>query len=141
MKRRLTAEERWCAERRREVKAYLKRERVEHGRVGSWPAWHVVPYLSLWAIESRVRPGWVGWWAICGDIPTDYLSSRRAKHPRTALRAFGKRWLAIARSMERGRARRSVQIGTPSDWPALVPLLRTRARLLVRLANAGRLWA
>jgi len=122
------------------VRAYLKDERVEHGRIGTWPAWHVEPYLSLWAIESAARPGWVGWWTICGDLPTDYLSARRARHPRTALRAFAKRWLAVARCMERGRAHPRIRIGERSAWPQLAPLLRARAQLLTKFAGAKGIW-
>jgi hypothetical protein len=73
----MTAEEKWCAECRRQVRRYLAGESVQHGRIGSWPAWHVAPYVSVWAIESRARPGCVGWWAICGDVPTDYESAAR----------------------------------------------------------------
>ncbi len=80
-------EEQWCQERRAQVEAYLQHQRVEHGRVGEWPAWHVAPHVSLWAIESKVRPDWVGWWAICGDLPTDYVSAANIKHPREAVRA------------------------------------------------------
>jgi hypothetical protein len=53
-------EERWCESRRVEVVDYLRREGVGHRRVGEWPAWHVAPYVSVWAVESRTRPGWVG---------------------------------------------------------------------------------
>ena len=139
-KRKPTAEDRWCADRRRQVRAYLKEEGLKHGRIGTWPAWHVEPYLSLWAIESVARPGWVGWWTICGDLPTDYLSARRAKHPRTALLGFAKRWLAVARCMERGRAHPSIRIGERSSWPELAPLLKARAKLLGRFARTKSIW-
>ncbi len=36
-------EEQWCSERRAQVIEYLEREKVSHGEVGEWPAWHVVP--------------------------------------------------------------------------------------------------
>src|SRR5258708_1199315 len=103
-------EGRWGGERRKEVRGFLAGESVRHGRIGSWPAWHVEPYVSVWAVESLARPGWVGWWVICGDLPTDYVSSARIKHPRTALRAFAKRWLAVANCMRRGRAHPTVQL-------------------------------
>ncbi len=65
-------EERWCQERRAQVAEYLRREGVRHGRIGEWRAWHVAPYVSVWAIESATLPESVGWWVICGDGPTDY---------------------------------------------------------------------
>lgn len=83
-------EEQWCEERRAEVTAYLQRERVEHGRVGEWPAWHVAPYVSIWAIESKKRVDSIGWWVICGDVPTDYVSATHMKHPRDVMRAIAK---------------------------------------------------
>ena len=75
-------EEQWCEDRRAQVAAYLQREGVEHGQIGEWPAWHVAPYVSIWAIESKKRPDRVGWWVICGDLPTDYVSAAKIKHPR-----------------------------------------------------------
>ena len=50
-------EERWCSERRSEVAAYLAAEGVTHGRIGEWPAWHLAPHVSIWAIESQAKPG------------------------------------------------------------------------------------
>jgi hypothetical protein len=138
--KRTADEERWCADRRKQVRAYLKHVRLKHGRIGTWPAWHVEPYLSLWAIESAARRGCVGWWTLCGDLPTDYLSARRAKHPRTALRAFAKRWLVVARYMESGRAHPSIRIGERADWPQLAPLLRDRAKLFAKFARTKSIW-
>jgi hypothetical protein len=67
------AEQRWCAERRAEVAAYLAGEGVTLGTIGEWPAWHVAPYVSVWAIGSLKAPGAVGWWVICGDLqPTTF---------------------------------------------------------------------
>jgi len=36
-------EEKWCAEQRMHVEAYLKKQGVAHGRIGEWPAWLVAP--------------------------------------------------------------------------------------------------
>jgi Domain of unknown function (DUF4826) len=54
-------EDRWCEAQRAVVADYLRSEKVEHGRIGDWPAWHVAPYVSIWAIESVARPEWIGW--------------------------------------------------------------------------------
>ena len=64
-------EETWCAERRNDAVQYLRNQRLDHGAVGEVPAWFAVPYISIWAIESRKVPGSVGWWVISGDLPTD----------------------------------------------------------------------
>ena len=133
-------EERWCSDRQAEVAAYLLHERVVHGRIGEWPAWHIAPYVSIWAIESKANPGWVGWWAICGDLPTDYVSAGSIKHPRDAIRAISVRWRSAAESMARGQPVADFSVGSPSDWPALAPLLSSRATLLQEWADDPEVW-
>ena len=130
----------WCDARRAELAAYLARERLTHGRIGEWPAWHLAPHLSIWAIESHAKPGWVGWWGICGDLPTDHVSAATIKHPREALLAFADRWRTAAEQMSQGRAPSDFSIGSPADWPELAPMLATRAALMHDLAADERLW-
>ena len=83
------AEERWCAQQRRTVLAYLDRQGIADPNVGECPAWHLAPIIAVWAVESTNRPDWVGWWAISGDLPTDYTTCREERHPRQALRDIG----------------------------------------------------
>lgn len=134
-------EEQWCADRRAQVERYLASEGVEHGRIGDWPAWHIAPYVSVWAIESKVKPGWVGWWVICGDLPTDYVSAGRIKHPRKAVQAIADRWRRHCESVRSGRKTTEMSIGgsevTPPD---LVPLLETRAAILTSWAQDDSIW-
>jgi hypothetical protein len=121
-------EEAWCAERRLQVEAYLKRQGLTHGDVGEWPAWHVAPYVSVWAIESLKAPGAVGWWAICGDLPTDYCGSAPdCANPRQALRRFAETWLASLADTPQDAAELG-QTGLPTD---VGDLLRSRAELLL----------
>lgn len=133
-------EERWCAERRADVAHYLQRQGLEHGRIGDWPAWHVAPYISVWAIESASHPDAVGWWAICGDMPTDYISSAGVYHPREALRAFAGEWLEQAELMVNRQEPARIRIGSPADWDTLAPLLKTRASLLQRISEDDDIW-
>lgn len=51
----------WCNSQRDIVANYLRSQGVEHGAIGEWPAWHVTKCAAIWAIESKVRPGWIGW--------------------------------------------------------------------------------
>ena len=133
-------EEQWCMERRAQVIKYLARQKLVHGEVGEWPAWHVAPYVSIWAIESKKRPGWVGWWAICGDLPTDYISAKSIKHPRKALKAFGKDWNRRSSLMSEGKGSARA-VGFPKEnWPELAPLLKARAKILQDWANDDSLW-
>jgi hypothetical protein len=133
-------EEHWCNERRAEVAAYLKREAVTHGRIGEWPAWHIAPYVSIWAIESAKRPEWVGWWVICGDLPTDYVSAETIKHPREAMRSISVRWLEVSGYMERGEKHPSINIGSSESWPQLGPLLKSRAQILAKWVGDDNVW-
>ena len=133
-------EERWCNERRDVVSVYLQQERVSHGQIGDWPAWHLAPHVSIWAIESKVNPGWLGWWVICGDLPTDYVPATTIKHPRDAMRAIASRWQDASERVSRGQASPDFSIGTPTDWPTLAPQLASRAELLQDWAEDEELW-
>jgi hypothetical protein len=136
-------EERWCNEQRAIVSGYLRSQKVKHGRVGEWPAWHVAPYASIWAIESLARPEWIGWWVSCGDLPTDYISSADVKppqYPRKAMRVFAKRWLEVVEAWNDGREIENTRIGDSSSHEQLAPLLEARARLLMEWADDDSLW-
>lgn len=135
------AEEQWCGERREEVQEYLRQQGVTHGRVGEWPAWHVAPHVSVWAIESKGNPGWVGWWAICGDLPTDYISAASVKHPRDVIAAIASRWREAAEHMTQGKSPPEFSIGSPADRKTLAPLLASRAQLLQSWAADPTLWS
>lgn len=133
-------EEQWCEEQRAVVEAYLKAQGVDHGEIGEWPAWHVAPYVAVWAIESLAHPGWIGWWAIGGDLPTDAISANEVtppQHPRRTLEVFGRKWLAYAE----GTGDSDISIGTPEDRPTLAPLLKSRAETLLQWVNDEAIWA
>ena len=133
-------EEEWIAQERQKVLAYLASEQCEHGGVGEWPAFHLDPYIALWAIQSPTAPGRIGWWAISGDLPTDYISSGSGYHPRDALRHFSAEWLSVAASMRRGEMHPRTKMGKPELWPAMAPLLEKRAYLLKDYAEDDSLW-
>jgi hypothetical protein len=134
------AEELWCAERRQEVTEYLSSQGLRHGEVGVWPAWHIIPYVSIWAIESLLVPGDVGWWAICGDLPPDYLSAANLKHPRKAMLAFADTWREVAACMFKGVAHGHTSIGPPERRSDLASLLESRADALRRFAEDDSVW-
>jgi len=58
-------EEHWCDECRRTVAEYLAKQSVVHGEVGSWPAWHVAPYVSIWGYRKPAS-SWPCWFV--GDL-------------------------------------------------------------------------
>lgn len=135
-------EEAWCNERRQVVAEYLRSQNLDHGRVGEWPAWHVPPVVSIWAIESASKPGAIGWWVIAGDLPTDYVSGADAGDPRAAVRAFAIRWREAADEMRDGREPAGLRIArTVDERRSLAPMLQSRANLLSRWANDDEIWA
>jgi hypothetical protein len=132
--------ERWCGECRRTITDYLAREGVVHGGVGPEPAWHLAPYISIWAIESLGVAGSVGWWAICGDLPTDYLSAANVKHPRNAMLAFADIWKDVADCMAQGKPHPSISFGPSERSEELASLLENRSGILRRFAENDAVW-
>jgi hypothetical protein len=133
-------DEQWVAAERTKVIDYLAQQQCQHGGVGEWPAFHVDPYFALWAVQSLKEEGAIGWWAVSGDVPTDYMSSGSGRHPREALRYFSSQWRAISDAMVAGVPRDDYMIGSAEDWPELGPLLRSRAILLLKFADDDGLW-
>ena len=133
-------EELWIAEQRKRVVEFLRIEEVDHLGVGDCPAFHVHPCLALWAVQSKKASGTIGWWAISGDVPTDYISGVGCAHPREALREFSRYWHEVAEYMLRGERHSSVTIGKSDRWPELGNLLRTRAEILHEWASDGQIW-
>jgi hypothetical protein len=133
-------EAQWFSERREEVANYLKGEGVMHGQIGDEPAWHVAPYVSIWAIEGLKSPGSVGWWAISGDLPNDYVPASKAKNPKEAMVAIASLWQEAAQYMARGERHPTFVIGTGENAEELAPMLESRAEILLDWANDPDVW-
>lgn len=131
----------WIREQRELVLEYLAREQVTHLGVQERPEWFLAPYIAIWSVASKKRPGAVGWWAISGDVPTDYISSSEIRDARMAMRVFSRRWSKAAKQMAAGEESDEFQIGTVDSWPELAPLLASRAKLLGEWAAADDMWA
>jgi hypothetical protein len=134
-------EDAWCEERRNEVAAYVKDKGLPYRSIGEWPAWHLAPYVSVWALESASEPGWVGNWVICGDLPTDHVGKAETQDPREAVRAFASRWVEASSFMERGEDHPQFRSGrTAEDRKSLASLLAARGKLLARWAEDDEIW-
>ena len=99
--------------------------------------------MSIWAIESLVRPDWIGWWAISGDLPSDYISAadiEPPQHPRKALRAIAECWLGIVSAWEEGREYEGTLIAGGHHNRELAPLLRSRAKTLMDWTDDDTVW-
>jgi len=130
----------WCDQQRVVAADYLARQQIRFGELGDWPAWHVAPYVAVWAVESVVSPGKVGWWVITGDLPTDYASGDGVPDPRTAVAKFAKTWSEAAASMERGEEPEEVTVGRPENAKQLGALFRARAQILTGWSRDASLW-
>lgn len=133
-------EERWCADQRAAIARYLHGEGIRHGKISEWPAWHVAPYVSVWAIESALQPEAIGWWAISGDLPTDYVSASQVDHPRKALQLIARRWLTASDAMSAGRPADGFLVGDQASATQMAPLLRSRAAILLDWGEDESLW-
>lgn len=133
-------ENNWIAEERRKVMEYLTDEGCRHGGVADWPIFHVSPHVALWAVQSTRHPGSVGWWAISGDLPTDYMSSSDGEEPRDALNYFAAAWLEVAGYLRRGEPHPTLEFGDPQDWPELAESLEQRAKILKECAAEESGW-
>jgi hypothetical protein len=123
----------WCTARREDAVRYLAKQGVKHGGVRMTPDWSAPPYVSVWAVDSLKAPGSVGWWVICGDLPTDYCSSAPFRSARWAVRAIAESWKTAAGSVGPW----DETIGLPAS---LAPLLAARAELLLEWTKDADLW-
>jgi hypothetical protein len=133
-------EDAWCDARRAEVLAHLQRTALAHGRVGDAPAWLAMPYASIWAVESQHRPEWIGWWVICGDLPTDALPAQGVETPRAAMRAIGQRWVNHTAALEGGEVPQAWRYLSDAELLKLIPQLRKRGPMLVQWADEASSW-
>lgn len=134
------SEAEWLEKQRSKVIQYLQNQGVQHGGVALEPAWFIAPCVSLWIIWSGKRKDAIGWWAISGDLPTDYLSGHDAGNPRTALGAFARIWAEVSDCMVRGEEHPIVKIGNPENRRHLGDLLGRRAKIYQEWCNDDGLW-
>jgi hypothetical protein len=134
------APEAWIAKWRARIAQYLTQHGVKPGAIGEGPAWSVYPHVAIWAIESGNAPGWVGWWVICGDCPTDYVTCTGDRTPRSAVEVFAARWRDGAAAMMRGERVPDWSVGNASNALELAPLLAARAELLAEWVRDDAMW-
>ena len=131
----------WLREQRAQVEAYLTSEGIAHGGVASEPDWYEPEVLAIWPVESGAAPGTLGWWAVSGDVPTDYVTAAPGMDARGALASVAARWHAAASRMAKGLAPEGLTIGPPEEWPTLAPVLQSRAETLAGWAADDELWS
>jgi hypothetical protein len=132
--------EQWCLKAKGRITQYLDERVIPHGRIGEGPAWEVIPYVSIWAIESSTRPDVLAGWVVYGDLPTDYMSADKIRHPRLALKAFADRWVEVAALMARGEKHPTIKYGPDEMQRELAPMLASRAQTLAEWSGDDSLW-
>lgn len=133
-------EDKWFTARRQEVIEYLARQRVQHGGVSETPAWHLYPHVSVWAVESGRSAGWVGWWVICGDCPTDYVTCTGDRTPRSAIETIVQRWRDTAERLLNGEKEPAFAVSDPESARKLGALLASRVAALGDLLADDSVW-
>lgn len=91
------------------------------------------PYVAVWAVRSKLNPDRVGWWAISGDLPTDYMACGKEQSAGDILISFAAFWRKAAARMALGENIDGFTIKgvtDPARLKELAPLLATRAELL-----------
>jgi hypothetical protein len=129
----------WLAEQRAAVQHYLARERVPGVTVAPEPSWLLPPYVAIWPVLGT-RSGERSYWAISGDLPTDFLSADTVPDARRALAAFAERWRALAAYMERGERHPTIWVESRASGRELGAMLASRARLLAAWVAADEFW-
>lgn len=124
----------WAKKQRERVVQYLIAEKLDHAGVSEEPRWFLSPYVAIWAVRSKDRPDAVGWWAISGDLPTDYLPVGRENDDADVLLAFSNSWKLAAAEMAQGRQLPNHIIGPRGREKELAPLLLSRADILADFA-------
>ena len=130
----------WLQEQRSQIESYFKKEGIKHGAIAEKPDWFVAPYVSIWRIAGHANPETEGWWAISGDLPTDYCSSSGIKDARSAMYHFAKIWDEVSECMIRRKPHPDITIGKEDNWPELGDLLKRRSMILLDWAKDKELW-
>ncbi len=130
----------WCGQRRAQVTAHLKSERLKHRDLADWPAWHVAPIVSVWAVEKQNATDEIVCWVVCGDVPTDTISAQRATTPRAAVRAFATKWHDAASQMANANPAKKQASAKRERAHELALFLEVRSRQLTDWANDDSMW-
>jgi hypothetical protein len=132
--------DRWVDEERGHVERYLVHHGIDSPTVGPWPAFEMAPYFAIWAVESHLQPGSIGWWAFSGDCPADFVAEDGNCHPRNALRLLLERWEASIPYMKAGVQPPGVKFGEDDQLKLLAGLLETRIEIYTEWLENDELW-
>ena len=79
----------WSRESYQKATAHMADKGVLIDTVSMDNSRYLAPLLAIWKIKSTDKD-W--FWAISGDLPTDFMTEEGATDPRDAVRAFSLQW-------------------------------------------------
>ncbi|WP_333796503.1 DUF4826 family protein [Rheinheimera sp.] len=120
----------WVRQQFQKANLHLAEQGIVMDNVAVQESRYLPPYVAVWKINALNRQGY---WAISGDLPTDYLEASGAIDAREALRAFSLRWQMKAQQLMNA----GVQDQTTADY---IQLLISRAHSLYDLFESENLW-
>lgn len=116
-------------------------------RLGIFPD-ELVEARAVWSLPEKVMIGQVRVanepasfrWFICGDLPTDHISSSAASNAREALRHFSLKWQLDAERYGDPATRRAHSLDETKDWERMTKQLIAKAEELYEMTEDDRLW-
>lgn len=103
------------------------------------PVWAVPRKVMIGQIRVANEPGSFRW-VICGDLPTDHISSASAANAREALRHFSLKWQLDAARYEDPATRKQHGLDESKDWSRMAEQLVAKAEELYAMAEDAGLW-
>lgn len=86
----------WMRDAYQKAVGFLAQKSIVTESVADSESRYLPPLFAVWKLKSNEQ-NW--YWAISGDLPTDYLDSSAAKNAREAIRVFSMRWQLQAESI------------------------------------------
>ena len=102
-------------------------------------AW-AVPYKAVIGQVREAKAETAFTWLICGDLPTDHVSSTVAATARDAARHFALKWQMNAARFEDPATRKALRLDEAIDWEAHCRALIVNAEELYAIAEDDSFW-
>ena len=103
------------------------------------PVWSLPDKVMIGQIRVASEPGSFRW-IICGDLPTDHISSSAAANAREAMRHFSLKWQLDAARYEDPATRKQHGLDESKDWAGMTRQLVAKAEELYAIAENDGLW-
>jgi len=108
----------------------------------------LVEARPVWSVPNKIMIGQVRVanepttfiWIICGDLPTDHISSTVASTAREALRHFSLKWQLDASRYDDPATRKAFGLDETQDWSRFTKQLIAKAEELYAMAEDEGLW-